>query len=109
MSNLKEGRCEPCERGATPLSVEATNQFLKELKPEWKLGEGSISRRFTFRDFKESMAFVNKVAEIAEREWHHPDITIFFNTVDIKLSTHSIKGLSRNDFILAAKIDAISA
>ncbi|MBI4098792.1 MAG: 4a-hydroxytetrahydrobiopterin dehydratase, partial [Candidatus Magasanikbacteria bacterium] len=67
-----------------------------------------IERVFKFKDFKEAMVFVNHVADIAEAEGHHPDITINWNKVALSLSTHSIGGLSENDFIVAAKINALS-
>jgi 4a-hydroxytetrahydrobiopterin dehydratase len=66
----------------------------------------SIFKEFNFKDFVEAINFVKIVAEIAEKENHHPDIHIFYNKVLIELSTHDINGLSENDFILAAKIDA---
>lgn len=66
-----------------------------------------ISRTFTFKNFREAMRFVNRVAELAETEDHHPDIATFWNRVVLTLTTHAIGGLSENDFILAAKIDKI--
>lgn len=66
----------------------------------------SITKEFKFKDFKEAIAFVNKIAEIAESEGHHPDICVFYNKVKLTLFTHSAKGLTEKDFILAAKIDA---
>ncbi len=77
--------------------------------PGWILKDNSIEREFLFKDFRESMDFVNKVAEAANQEDHHPDIHIFYNKVRIELTTHKIKGLSKNDFILAAKINALTA
>lgn len=76
--------------------------------PGWILKENSIEQEFLFKDFRESMDFVNKVAEEANQEDHHPDIHIFYNKVRIELTTHKIKGLSKNDFILAAKISALT-
>jgi 4a-hydroxytetrahydrobiopterin dehydratase len=73
--------------------------------PDWMLKDASIERTFQFRDFKESISFINKVAEIANEQDHHPDIHIYYSKVRIELSTHKINGLSKNDFILAAKID----
>lgn len=67
----------------------------------------SISREFTFKDFKEAMAFLNKVANLAESENHHPDIHCWWNKVKLELSTHAIKGLSNNDFIMASKINKL--
>ena len=66
-----------------------------------------LKGRLQFKDFKEAMKFVNKVAEAAEQEGHHPDIHIYYNKVRLELTTHKIKGLSENDFILAAKINAL--
>jgi len=108
MSDLAHKRCVPCEGGKKPLPQAEAKTLLGELDKAWSLEEGKLTREFKFRDFKEAMKFVNSVAEIAEQEWHHPDISIYFNKVNIELFTHSIKGLSENDFILAAKVDSIS-
>lgn len=77
--------------------------------PGWSLDDNGlqISREFSFKDFKEALAFINKVGELAESEGHHPDIHNFWNRVRLDLSTHAVKGLSENDFILAAKINEI--
>ena len=77
--------------------------------PGWELDEGAkqISKQFKFRDFIGAVNFVNNVADIAESEGHHPDIKINYNKVLLELSTHAIGGLSENDFILAAKVDAM--
>jgi 4a-hydroxytetrahydrobiopterin dehydratase len=74
--------------------------------PGWQLEENKLTRRFKFRDFMEAMAFVNRVAELSEAEGHHPDIHISWNKVRLELTTHAIKGLSENDFIMAAKINS---
>lgn len=84
-------------------------KLMAEIGPGWELKEDKIERKFEFKDFKEAMAFVNKVADIAESEGHHPDIEIKYNKVEIELSTHAIDGLSENDFIVAAKIDRVLA
>ena len=68
---------------------------------------GRIEKSYRFRDFKEAMRFVNRVAELAESEGHHPDIYVSWNRVRLSLTTHAIGGLSDNDFILAAKIDRL--
>ncbi len=77
--------------------------------PEWKLSEDarSISRLFGFKDFKTALVFTNEVGKIAEDQWHHPDIRLSWGKVEVKLTTHSIKGLSENDFIVAAHIDLL--
>jgi len=77
--------------------------------PGWELGDNTLSRRFRFKGFREAMAFVNRVADLAEEEGHHPDIYISWNRVRLDLTTHAIKGLSDNDFIMAAKINEASA
>jgi len=103
---LEEQKCVPCEIGAKPLSKEEATALLLEI-PGWTLKDNAIERDFTFKDFKAAIAFVNKVAEIAEEQGHHPDIYISYNKVHLTLSTHKIGGLSSNEFILAAKIDKL--
>lgn len=105
---LQEQKCVPCHGGMPPLSHEDAMAMHGEI-PEWILRDIAIERTFTFGDFKEAIDFVNRVARIADQENHHPDIHIYYNKVRIELSTHKIKGLSENDFILAAKINAINA
>ena len=104
--DLTQKKCKPCEGGVPPLTEEQTNDLLKQI-PSWTIKEGNVFKQFKFKDFKEAMAFVNKVAGIAEQENHHPDITISYSQVSIGLWTHAINGLSENDFILPAKIDDI--
>jgi len=104
--DLTQKKCKPCEGGVPPLTEEQTNDLLKQI-PSWTIKDGHVFKQFKFKDFKEAMAFVNKVADIAEQENHHPDITISYSKVSIGLWTHAINGLSENDFILPAKIDDI--
>ena len=105
--DLTQKKCKPCEGGVPPLTEEQTNDLLKQI-PSWTIKDGHVFKQFKFKDFKEAMAFVNKVADIAEQENHHPDITISYSQVSIGLWTHAINGLSENDFIVAAKLDKIS-
>lgn len=107
--SLADKKCIPCEGGTPPLKSEEINKYLVELEGDWKVSDNKkISRTFVFKNFKDAIAFVNKVAKIAEEESHHPDIRIYtYKKVDIELSTHAIGGLSENDFILAAKIEVI--
>ena len=89
------------------LSQEEVKNYLSLVK-EWEFLEtNKITKEFKFEDFVKAMEFVNKIAVIAEKEGHHPDISIHYNKVDITLRTHFVKGLSINDFIMAAKIDLI--
>ena len=104
--NLTEKKCEPCEGGTPPLTEEQANELLKQIS-SWEIKGGHVYKQFTFKNFKEAINFVNKVAELAEQENHHPNIIINYNKVDIELCTHAINGLSENDFILPAKIDEI--
>jgi len=108
-TELVKKHCVPCEGGTPPMSIEDEDRYIKEV-PSWTLDREDIHRikkSFKFKDFKDAMSFVNKVAEIAEEEGHHPNICIFYNRVQLELYTHAIKGLFENDFIMAAKIDEI--
>jgi 4a-hydroxytetrahydrobiopterin dehydratase len=104
--DLAEQECEPCAAGGTPLSAREAEELFREV-PKWSLKEKSIERELRFKGFRQAMDFVNKIAAVAEEEGHHPDIFISYNRVRLFLSTHKIGGLSRNDFILAAKIDRL--
>lgn len=105
---LSQQKCVPCEIGTPPLTKSEYELLLKELKLQWEVVEcKEIKHEFRFKDFNEAMSFVNKVAEIAESEGHHPDIYIYYNKVVLSLMTHNIKGLSENDFILAAKVETL--
>jgi 4a-hydroxytetrahydrobiopterin dehydratase len=108
MSELANKKCVPCEGGTQPMQWSEADTMLKEV-PGWQLAAeaGSISREFKFKGFMDAMEFVSQVADIAEMEDHHPDIHIFYNRVKLELSTHAIKGLSENDFIVAAKINQL--
>lgn len=99
----------PCEGNVPPLTPEAAQELYVQLNPEWHLIDGAhlLSRHFVFKDFAETMSFVNKVAAIAEEEDHHPDLTVSYGGATVELMTHAIGGLSENDFILAAKIDTL--
>lgn len=106
---LAKKKCAPCEGGVPPLTRDEAQELLKQLKPEWMLIDGGriLANTYTFRDFVETMAFVNEIAAIAEEEQHHPDLTVSYNTLGVELMTHAIDGLSENDFIVAAKIDEL--
>jgi 4a-hydroxytetrahydrobiopterin dehydratase len=106
--DLTQKHCVPCEGGVPPFDPAQASEYLKHV-PGWTLADDGkhITREFKFKDFKEAMAFVNRVAEVANGENHHPDIYIFYNTVRLTNSTHAIGGLSENDFILAAKVNAL--
>lgn len=107
---LADRRCIPCEGGTPPLE-RAAAEHLRSAVPDWEFDEAgqAIRRTFRFKDFREAMAFVNAVADLAEEQDHHPNIAIRYSRVTFTLSTHAIGGLSENDFILAAKIDRLHA
>ena len=104
--NLTQKKCVPCEAGTPPLKDKEVNEFLKQVSG-WELKEGHLFKKFKFKDFKETMKFLNSVADIAENEGHHPDFCVHYSKVEIEIWTHAINGLSENDFILSAKIDNI--
>lgn len=103
---LAEQKAQPLPKGTPPLQGAELEELLREV-PRWSVGERTIGREFRFGDFRQAMEFVNNVAAIADEQDHHPDIFISYNKVQVTLSTHKIGGLSLNDFIVAARIDAI--
>ncbi len=107
--DLTRKHCIPCESGMPPLSVEKEDELIKQVSHWLLLRDGihRLRRQFRFKTFKESIDFVNKVAQIAENEGHHPDIYISYNKVQLDLFTHAVGGLSENDFIMAAKINKV--
>ncbi|MBN1460581.1 MAG: 4a-hydroxytetrahydrobiopterin dehydratase [Armatimonadetes bacterium] len=103
---LATQKCEPCQIGTPPLSQDEAKALAKDT-PLWTLTGDKLEREFEFGDFRGSIDFINHVAEVAEEQGHHPDICLSYNKVKLDLTTHKIGGLSKNDFILAAKIDRI--
>jgi 4a-hydroxytetrahydrobiopterin dehydratase len=106
--DLLKRKCKPCEdKNLKPMSKADAQDFLDEV-PTWTLNDKAekISKEFKFSDFIGAINFVERVADVAEMEGHHPDIHIHYNKVLLELWTHNIGGLSENDFIVAAKIDA---
>jgi 4a-hydroxytetrahydrobiopterin dehydratase len=105
--DLTQKNCKPCEGGTKPLIPDEYGAYLHNELSGWHDVEGlKIEKNYKFKDFQEALDFVSKVGQIAEEEGHHPDIFLHnWNKVRLTLTTHAIKGLSENDFILAAKID----
>ena len=110
MSELETKRCLACEAGIPPLKPEKIQQLLTEV-PGWELNTDglSISRRFSFKGFYKTMAFVNAIAWIANQENHHPDMSVGYNYCLVNFTTHALGGLSENDFICAAKVNKLEA
>ena len=109
-NDLTKLRCVACEGGEPPLRPEEI-EALKPQVPDWEVttvdGHPSLGKTFRFKDFLESIDFVNQVKDVAEAEGHHPDLFIHWNTVRVENWTHATGGLHQNDFILAAKIDTL--
>jgi 4a-hydroxytetrahydrobiopterin dehydratase len=107
--DLLARHCTPCAKGTPPLGRERATGLLDQLHPAWTLAadDGSISRLFRFRDYYQTIAFVNALAWIAHGEDHHPDLEVGYNRCLVRYSTHTVGGLSENDFICAARIDAL--
>lgn len=106
--DLINKKCKPCEDKTPPLASEDVEQYMKDLPDGWHVLDGKkIKKEFLFADFIKAITFVDRVADVAESEEHHPDIHIHYNKVKIELWTHAIGGLSENDFIVASKIEAM--
>jgi 4a-hydroxytetrahydrobiopterin dehydratase len=99
-------KCKPCEGGMPALSPEEADILLKQLGG-WEREGGTIRKTFGFRNYYETMAFVNAAAYVSHREDHHPDMLVEYKACTVSYTTHSIGGLSENDFICAAKLDAL--
>lgn len=104
--DLTNKKCKPCEGGTPPLPQDEINRLLRQLNG-WTQDAGLIGKSFDFTNYYQTIAFVNAVAWLAHREDHHPDLHVGYNRCRIEYSTHAIKGLSENDFICAAKVDAL--
>ena len=109
MTSLRARKCAACAPGTPPLPSARAAVLMGQLAPDWRLADDgdSLKRSFGFDDFYHTMAFVNAVAWIANAEDHHPDLELGYNYCRVTFSTHSVGGLSENDFICAAKVDAL--
>lgn len=106
-ADLSAKHCKPCEGGTPPLAGQPLEELAKQVQG-WEMPDGRrLVKSFKFPDFIKALEFTNRVGELAEKEGHHPDIFLSWGKVRIELSTHKIKGLSENDFILAARIDEL--
>ena len=106
MNKLEPGMCRALPAGSQPLAQAQIDAGLAQL-PGWKHRDGAIGKTFSFGDYAETIAFVNGVAGIAQREDHHPDMLVGYDTCRVAYRTHSVGGISANDFICAAKIEAL--
>jgi len=108
MTDLSQQKCVPCEGGTQPLSRDEADQLLQQV-PGWTLQDDgkTIQRRFEFKGFYKTMAFINAMAWIANQQMHHPDFSAGYNFCLVTFTTHAINGLSENDFICAAKVNEL--
>jgi 4a-hydroxytetrahydrobiopterin dehydratase len=106
-SKLTEKHCSSCEGKVDALAGEDLKRYASET-PDWEIVDGHhVRRTLTFPDFVEALLFVNRIGEVAEREGHHPDISLSYGKVEVQIYTHAVDGLTENDFILASKIDKL--
>ena len=105
-SDLASGKCKPCEGGVAPLKEPEVRNLLQQLDG-WEQAGGRIAKNYVFKNYYQTMAFVNATAWISHREDHHPDVTVGYNRCRVEYTTHAIGGLSENDFICAAKLDKL--
>jgi 4a-hydroxytetrahydrobiopterin dehydratase len=104
--DLTDKHCKPCTSGMPPLTQDKAKKLLQQLDG-WELNNNTISKTFAFKNYYQVLAFVNATAWMTHREDHHPDLTIGYNQCRVEYSTHAVGGLSENDFICAAKVDAL--
>jgi 4a-hydroxytetrahydrobiopterin dehydratase len=107
MEKLESMHCVPCKGGMPPLKGQALTDLYSHLQQGWSLiEEKRLEKQYAFKNFREALAFVNRVGAIAESEGHHPDIYLSWGKCRLTIWTHKIGGLTQNDFILAAHCDA---
>ncbi|HXI14209.1 MAG TPA: 4a-hydroxytetrahydrobiopterin dehydratase [Thermoanaerobaculia bacterium] len=107
--DLAAEQCVPCRGGVPPLSEEVAAKLLGQLADGWRLvSNHHLERSWTFPDFRRALAFTNQIGDLAELQGHHPDITLKWGSVAVVIWTHAIDGLTRSDFVLAAKIDGLA-
>jgi 4a-hydroxytetrahydrobiopterin dehydratase len=107
MSELLRQHCISPKEGLQRLDADGIEAYLKQVE-DWQLDKDTIQREFRFKDFYQTIAFVNALAWIANREDHHPDLEVGYNRCLVRYTTHAVEGLSQNDFICAARIDALN-
>jgi 4a-hydroxytetrahydrobiopterin dehydratase len=108
MSDFSQKKCQACQGFSEKIASEDALIFLRQV-PKWQLRNDGLAiiRRFNFKNFKQTMFFINAVAFLCEREGHHPDAHFSYNFCEIAFTTHELGGLSENDFICAAKVDQL--
>ena len=108
MSKLAEKDCVPCKGGVPPLKGQALTKIRKQLNGHWKVIKGHhLEKEYDFKDFKQALAFTNRVGKLAEAQGHHPDIYLAWGKVKVTIWTHKVDGLTESDFVLAARADRL--
>ena len=107
LNKLADRPCQPCVKGMPPLAQPAIDSLMQQLRG-WQQYDRLISKTYHFKDYYQTIAFVNAIAWLSHREDHHPELTVTYNSCHVEYSTHAIHGLSENDFICAAKVDALT-
>ncbi len=106
MSSLANEKCVPCRGGVPPLKGAELAALARQLAGDWRVvDEHHLEKEFRFPDFAQALAFTNKVGALAEEEGHHPDLYLAWGKVGVTIWTHKVDGLTRSDFVLAAKIE----
>jgi len=108
LDGLARERCQVCRPGTPPLSHFEVEELADAIAPAWRVSDEMLQREFAFRDFNGAFGLATRIALLAEAEGHHPDLEIGWGRLVVQLTTHAVGGLSRNDFILAAKIDRLA-
>lgn len=103
---LAARQCQPCQGGMPPLPPAEVEAYLAKV-PGWQHEQGVIRKRFDFKNYSQTIFFVNAVAWIAQNQGHHPDLEVSYRSCRVSYTTHAIGGLSENDFICAARVDAL--
>lgn len=106
--DLAQKNCKPCEGGVPPLAEDEIARLLQQVGG-WEYRDGEIAKTYQFKNYYQTIAFVNATAWVSHRSDHHPDLEVGYNKCRVRYTTHAINGLSENDFICAAKIDALFA
>ena len=110
MSDLADQKCPPCDEGGAALAGQDLENLQRELGKGWKVVNAHhLEKEFTFKDFRQALTFTNKIGEIAEQVGHHPDIFLTWGKVRLQIFTHKVIGLTKNDFVLAAKFEKATA
>ena len=104
--DLASRQCKPCEAGVPPLSQPEIDSLIRQIEG-WQQHGNLIGKTYLFKNYHQTIAFVNAIAWVAHREDHHPDLAVTYNSCRVEYTTHAVHGLSENDFICAAKVDAL--